>query len=254
MDYSELIRRSSTSQPYSPPELLAKFQEYIAHMNSTGLIWVFERVKYKLHSTLEPTPKRAPLTVKGFCVYAMLPEKTFNDYMDENNQNFFTYGEVASYIRQSCTVDFVNGAAVGVFNGNLALQMAREVMIAEDSKQAKALEEKRRVELEEKRENEALPQNTQSANVIRHELEFINYAYANVSDAVGQERPADLEQPLDVDALIAHAKELQAQDVEIIEEDGLRPSHSANGYDNKENASSRNHTMAEFNRRNNTEL
>lgn len=282
MDYSTLIHRSSASNPFTPEELLIQFQNYVNYTNNEGLLWVYERVKYKNESRLEPTPKRVPLTIKNFCVYAMIPEKKFRSYLDETSSDFSLYGAVASYIDNACTIDFVNGAAVGVYNGNIALSIARE--LGNEMEERKKLETRIRMEVQQELQAEITRngemQQLPQSNVIRHEVEFIDFAYDEVSAGIEQDVPSDLTQPLDVQALIAKAQEAEAArkaatkhnntgesttednviEVEATEVAGsdvppiLVNSPKVGEYDNKENTSTRHHNMHEYNQRNNTEL
>ena len=224
MNYTGLIRRSDLGQRYTPEELLEVFQNYVVYMANDGLIWVHERVTYKGNSELYAIPRRAPLTPKGFCVYARISESTFRTYLDPNSTYYVDYHEVAEYIVNSCQVDFVNGAAVGIFNGNMAIQFERagQRMLGENTD-------------EEGR--------GRGINAIEHRVHFLNYS--SVTDVELQDTqvvPSDLEEPLDVDLLIAQAEKLQG--------DKAKRELSTGDYDNKESTSSRNDTMIEYVRRN----
>ena len=154
MDLSQLIPRKGLAQQYSPEELLELFKKYVTYMQTDGLIWVYERVKYKDSSKLEPTPKRAPMTTKGFCLYARISHVTFMNYVNPLSTTFKDYNEVAQYIIDYCAVDVFNGSAVGVYNGNLALAVIRRDFGIEDQEDAKG---------------------NRHVDTIRHEIAFSDY-------------------------------------------------------------------------------
>jgi hypothetical protein len=126
MDFSQLVPRKGLAQTYTPEELLDMFSKYVAHNSTDGLIWVYERVKYKNSSQLEPTPKRPPLTTKGFCLFARMSHVTFTNYLNAQSNTYTAFNEVAQYIQDYCAVDVFNGAAVGTFNGNLAAAIIKK--------------------------------------------------------------------------------------------------------------------------------
>lgn len=231
MDYSPIIRRSSLGQRYTPDELLLKFQEYIGHMNSTGLIWVYERVTYKGSSDLVAVPKRAPLTVKSFCLYALMSENVFAEYLNPNSAYFLDYNDVATYIVNACQVDYANGAAVGIYNGNLASQYTNSAqkLLGEDTDSEK--------------------RGKHEINRIEHNVRFLNFSRIATDTVIDdntcetQDFPSDIDTPIDVNELVAEAERLQG-------DKAARPLGKGD-YDNKENTSSRNDNMYEYNTRNN---
>lgn len=95
---------------YSPDELYQLFLEYVKYMrNGDGIIWTSELVRIKNGATLYQVPKYAPLSTKGFCLFARVSSVTFNNYMNPNSSTFEAYNEVAQFIADSCAVDIYNG-------------------------------------------------------------------------------------------------------------------------------------------------
>lgn len=201
-DFSNITQRDGFAQQYAPDELINLFGEYVQYMNTTGLIWVYELVKYKGKNELVQLPKRAPLTVKGFCLHIRMSHVMFVNYMNPLSTSYKDYNEVATYINDFCAVDVFNGAAVGIYNGNLAATLIKKdfgLIEAEDNQQ-------------------------RIVDVIKHEISFIDYE--DVTHTA-------IEPPMD--------------NVDI------RPP-AAGMYDNRENYSSRQDNMKEYEERNGQKL
>jgi len=154
-DYSNIIRREGLSQLYSPDELLVKFNEYVEYMRfGSGVIWTSQLLRTKEGAQLYQVPKLAPLTTKGFCLFARMSHPTFLNYKTEGSPTYKEYNQVAEFITDACDVDVFNGAAVGVYNGNLAASIIRKSFGL--------------VEEEEARD-------ATRVDAIRHELVFTDY-------------------------------------------------------------------------------
>lgn len=170
-DYSNIIRREGHAQMYSPDELLDKFYEYVDYMHSGGgVIYKQELIRTKKGAELYSVPKVAPLTVKGFCLFARISHKTFQNYLNEASPTYLEYAGAAEHITEFCAVDMFNGASVGVFNGNLAMAMLRRSFgmdAAEDERDPSRVD------------------------AIRHELVFTDYTDVTNTAALPEGVPMD---------------------------------------------------------------
>lgn len=167
-DFSSLVRRTGFSQVYSPDELYQVFLEYVKYMrNGDGIIWTSELVRIKNGATLYQVPKYAPLSTKGFCLFARISSVTFNNYMNPNSSTFEAYNEVAQFIADSCAVDVYNGASAGVYNGNLSSMMIRKSFGIEAE--------------EEERSNRTVDR-------VKHELVFTDYTDVTPDNVAIEER------------------------------------------------------------------
>lgn len=222
-DFSQVIRREGLCQMYSPDELLLKFQEYVVHMNSTGILWVWELVKYKDHSRLESVPKRAPLSVPGFCVFARISFNSFMSYTNPLSATYSDYGAAAEYITNYCAVDIFNGAAVGVYNGNMSSQMIRKVFKTDEDENS----------------------NT-NVDKIKHEIAFTNFTDVTELDEHSQGSLPPSFEDINGENVLAKGHERPAETpMDGQPKDGT--------YDNMENYSSKQMNMEEYNARNGTE-
>jgi hypothetical protein len=245
MDFSQLVPRKGLSQQYTPEELFAKFEEYVTHNQTDGLIWIWERVKYKNSSQLEPTPKRAPLTTKAFCLFARMSHSTFSNYLNPQSSTYKDFNEVAQYIKDACDVDVFNGASVGSFNGNLAAAVIKQGFGLTDNDG-----ESRRVD------------------VIRHDILFSDYTDVTNQGALPPsqaelteftESTEESAATTDVPKSIEEGKQEEAEKARVVSgADRLQELNAASRqerpeaweYDNLPNTSSRHHNMSEYRERN----
>ena len=154
-DYTQIIVREGLAQLYSPDQLLVKFHEYVDYMRSGGgVIWTTQLVRVKDGAKLFQIPKYAPLSTKGFCLYVRMSHATFLNYTNESSPTYAEYNTVAEYICDACAVDIFNGAAVGIYNGNLAASMIRKNFGIQEEEEAR---------------------DATRVDAIRHELVFTDY-------------------------------------------------------------------------------
>lgn len=118
--YAQLM---GAPKKYTADALWSKFIEYVKDnetdtMKRVELMKAGELIGEQRHSDL-----KVPLSIKGFCIFALITHKTFLNYMEEDEQLDKDLLQVSMRIHDFIQTEQVNGANVGLYNANIVARV-----------------------------------------------------------------------------------------------------------------------------------
>ncbi len=117
--YSQLM---GAPKKYTADAFWNKFLEYVED-NKTDTMARVELLKAgELAGIQKQCDLKVPLSIKGFCIYAMITHQTFLNYNDSEQLDKDLF-EVSTRIRDYIETEQVNGANVGLYNPNIVARV-----------------------------------------------------------------------------------------------------------------------------------
>lgn len=123
--YPDFVYTTGRPLKYKPAELLEKFKEYIQWLQDNRVeaesTFIGMRGREKDTEDKSTTVRKQklyrPATIAGFLVHLGASERWWKE-LDEG-RNGKEFSKVKSYIKEYCENNQIDGASIGIFNGNI---------------------------------------------------------------------------------------------------------------------------------------
>lgn len=116
-NYWEFREKDGREKKYTPREWYDKILEYCNWMQ--GRVWnKMEAIKSgDMAGTLIQIPTLTPMSIGGFCLFAGIDRRTFDNY--ENTKGYEDYFPITAWGREIIETNQFEGATVGAYNPNI---------------------------------------------------------------------------------------------------------------------------------------
>lgn len=110
------VKEFCKPKKFTTDEWVDIFIEYLEYMKTR--VW---NIKHPTAGKILNVPTSAPLSIRGFCVFAGIDMKTFYNY--ENLKGYEEYFPLSTRMRAVVESNQIEGAMVGAFNANIVARL-----------------------------------------------------------------------------------------------------------------------------------